>query len=548
MNTPPTARSGTAEPANVLIIGAGPSGAVTARHLAERGFSVVCLEQGDWVNPTEFPGDKPEWELLSMRRWHHDPNVRRRAADYPCEVSGSDIHPVMFSGVGGSSLLFGAQWMRLLPSDFRTRTLDGVGDDWPFTYEELTPYYDRVDAEVGLSGLEGDPAYPPGWTPPMPPHPIGKIGKRAARGMNKLGWHWWPGPNAIASQRHGNLAQCVRIGACETGCPQGAKGSFDLTHWPIALRAGARLITGARVRRIHTDHKGLATGAVYLDRDGNEHFQPAEVVVLAANGVGTPRLLLLSQSDQFPDGLANSSGLVGKRLMLHPNGEVTGIYDEDMDSRLGPAGHSIHSLEFYETDADRGFVRGAKWQVMPTGGPLRALSLHDDAPFEDRWGANVHQLMRTTLGHTFQWGVNAEDLPEETNTVTLDGELTDSDGIPAPKINYRISENTRRLMRFSLNRLHEAHEAAGALKTVETELWSDQPGHLLGTARMGEDPNTSVVDGYGRAHDVSNLFIVDGSVFPTAGAVNPTATIAAIALRTAEHLAKNARAQEVPLS
>ncbi|MGV9847420.1 GMC family oxidoreductase [Streptomyces sp. NPDC003442] len=548
MNTPPAARSGTADPVNVLIIGAGPSGAVTARYLAERGFSVVCLEQGDWVNPTEFPGDKPEWELLSMRRWHHDPNVRRRPADYPCEVSGSDIHPVMFSGVGGSSLLFGAQWMRLLPSDFRTRTLDGVGDDWPFTYEELTPYYDRVDAEVGLSGLEGDPAYPPGWAPPMPPHPIGKIGKRAARGMNKLGWHWWPGPNAIASQRHGNLAQCVRLGACETGCPQGAKGSFDLTHWPIALHAGARLITGARVRGIHTGHRGLATGAVYLDRDGNEHFQPAEVVVLAANGVGTPRLLLLSRSNQFPDGLANSSGLVGKRLMLHPNGEVTGIYDEDMDSRLGPAGHSIHSLEFYETDARRGFVRGAKWQVMPTGGPLRALSLHDDAPFEDRWGASVHQLMRTTLGHTFQWGVNAEDLPEETNTVTLDGELTDSDGIPAPRINYRVSENTRRLMRFNLDRIHEAHEAAGALKTVETELWSDQPGHLLGTARMGADPNTSVVDGYGRAHDVSNLFIVDGSVFPTAGAVNPTATIAAIALRTAEHLAENARAQEVPLS
>ncbi|MER5200381.1 GMC family oxidoreductase [Streptomyces sp. NPDC002755] len=547
MNESPAAESCTKEPADVLVIGAGPSGAVAARYLTEHGFRVVCLEQGDWVNPTEFPGDKPEWELLSLRRWHHDPNVRRRPADYPCEVSESDIHPVMFSGVGGSSLLYGGHWMRLLPSDFRTATLDGVGDDWPFTYEDLAPYYDRVDAQVGAAGMEGDPAYPTGWAPPLPPHPIGKIGKRAARGMNKLGWHWWPAVNAIASQRHGNLAQCARIGSCESGCPQGAKASFDLTHWPIALNRGARLITGARVREIRTNRQGLADGAVYLDREGAEHFQPARTVIVAANGVGTPRLLLLSASGRFPNGLANSSGLVGKRLMLHPNAEVTGVYDEDMDSWLGPAGQAIYSLEFYETDTTRGFVRGAKWQVMPTGGPLRALSLHDGASFDERWGAPVHELMRSTLGRTLQWGINSEDLPEESNTVTLDATLTDSDGIPSPKINYSVSDNTRRLLRYNLDRAHEAHRAAGAVRTVETPLWSDQPGHLLGTARMGDDPATSVVDQYGRAHDVPNLFVVDGSVFPTGGAVNPTATICAIALRSVEHLVQQARDQEVPL-
>ena len=165
--------------------------------------------------------------------------------------------------------------------------------------------------------------------------------------------------------------------------------------------------------------------------------------MLAANGIGTPRLLLLSAHAGAPDGLANSSGLVGKRLMLHPNGEVTGIYDEPMESWLGPAGQSIHSLEFYETDTSRGFVGGAKWQVMPTGGPLRALSLYDRESLDEQWGPAIHDRMRETLGRSLQWAINSQDMPEDTNTVTLDATLTDSDGIPAPRIRYRISENTR---------------------------------------------------------------------------------------------------------
>lgn len=537
----------TEDRADVLVIGAGPSGAVNARYLAERGFRVVCLEQGDWVNPTEFPGDKPEWEMLIRERWNADPNVRRGEADYPTEVSESDISPVMYSAVGGGSILYGAQWMRLLPSDFRVRTLDGVADDWPFTYDDLLPYYQRMDEAVGTAGLTGDPMYPATDVDyPLPPHPIGKIGRRAARGMNKLGWHWWPGPQAIASQRNGNLDPCARFGVCENGCPQGAKASFDLTHWPIALRAGAQLVTRARVSKIETDAKGRATGAVYFDKDGVERFQAADVVIVAANGVGTPRLLLNSANAQHPDGLGNSSGQVGRRLMLHPNAEVTGVYDEDMNSWVGPAGHSIISLEFYETDTSRGFLRGAKWQVMPTGGPLRALGLAAGDTFDERWGKAAHDQMRETFGRTLQWGFNCDDLPEETNAVTLDPTLTDSNGIPSPKINYRLSDNTRRMLRFHLDRLHEAHSAAGAIRTVETPLWHDQPGHLLGTARMGADPATSVVDQYGRSHDVPNLFIADGSVFPTGGGVNPTATITAVALRSVENMVEHARNQEVP--
>ena len=206
------------EVADVVVIGSGPSGGVVTHTLAARGFRVVCLEQGDWVNPTDYPANYPEWELLIQKQWAHDPNDRGLPADYPLDVSDSDMRPVMFNAVGGSSIYYGAEWPRLLPSDFRVRTLDGVADDWPITYADLAPYNDRIDAFIGVSGLGGDPAYPDGLDYPLPPHPLGKAGRKAAAGMNALGWHWWPGTNAIPSQKFKELSQCARWGTCEWGC------------------------------------------------------------------------------------------------------------------------------------------------------------------------------------------------------------------------------------------------------------------------------------------------------------------------------------------
>jgi choline dehydrogenase-like flavoprotein len=534
------------EVADVVVIGAGASGSVAALRLARAGFDVVCLEQGDWTDPSAFPGDKLEFELLAPKTWHPNPNVRGRDSDYPCETSDSDVNPLMWSGVGGSTILWAAHWVRMLPSDFRVRSLDGVADDWPFTYEDLLPYYQECERDFAVSGLGGDPGYPDGAHMPLPPLPIGKTGRRAAEGLDKLGWHWWPGANAIASRPHGGLRACGLRGTCLTGCPDRAKASTDITHWPAATEAGARLVTGARVREITVDAKGLATGATYLDRDGREHHQAADVVIVCANGVGTPRLLQLSTSGRFPDGLANSSGLVGKRLMMHPYAAVVGFYDEPLESWLGPAGQSIHSLQFYETDESRGFVRGAKWQVMPTGGPLGLRAGYGGAPLEERFGHALHRNQEEQLGRGFEWGLIAEDLPEESNVVTLDAELTDSSGVPAPKIVYRNSDNTRAMLDFHLARAHEAHQAAGARKTVETKLMRDCGWHLMGTCVMGEDPATSVVDQWGGAHDVPNLYIYDGSVFPTSAGANPTATVAAVALRSVEHLIETRRNQEVP--
>jgi choline dehydrogenase-like flavoprotein len=530
--------------ADVLIIGAGASGGIAGKYLAEQGFDVVCLEQGRWMDRAEYRGRSADWEITGRKQWFPSPNVRGLDQDYPLNEDESDISPLMFNAVGGSMILYAGVWPRMLPSDFRVKTLDGVADDWPLTYEELQPYYERTEADIGVSGAEGDPAYPAGKGPPLPPLPLGRGAIKVARAHARKGWHWWPEPNAILSRPYRGRRSCVQVSTCMQGCSEGAKASTDLTHWPIAIENGARVISGARVRRLVTNGSGLVTGAEWVDSEGKEHFQGADVVIMAANSIGTSRLLLNSATATARDGLANSSGLVGRRLMMHPFANVAGLFDEDLESWQGQFGCSIESFEFYETDENRGFVRGAKWGLAPTGGPINA-ALPARAG-DVRWGPEHHVEFRERFGRGINWGLFGEDLPDPENRIELDPQLTDSSGIPAPKVVYRVSDNSRKLLDFHIEKASESLAEAGADRIEADRLMRYSGWHLLGTARMGDDPATSVVDRWGRSHDIPNLYVVDGSVFVTSSGTNPTSTICALALRTVEHMVQVRKGQRTP--
>ena len=525
------------EPVDVLIIGAGASGAAVAWSLADTRMRILCLEQGDWVNSAEFPSTKQDWEVQQFKDFNIDPNVRAHDTDYPINNDNSPITVVNFNGVGGGTILYAAHFPRLHPSDFKVKSLDGVADDWPVDYDQLEPYFALNDRKMGVSGLSGDPAYPP-KQPPLPHIPLGLVGETVAKGYNKLGWHWWPSDSAIISQPYEGRDKCLNLGPCMSGCSQGAKSSTDITYWPEAIRAGVELRTRCRVREITVDDNGMANGVIYYDPEGNEQHQKAKVVVMACNGVGTPRILLNSRSEQFPDGLANSSGLVGKNLMFHPVGFVQGLFDERLDSHKGPQGCCILSKEFYETDLSRGFVRGYNMQISRGAGPV-GTALQGLGTGNIPWGPGHHEAFEQRFDHVASIGILCEDLPEEHNTVTLDPELVDSDGIPAPKISYTMSENSRKMLEHGLARGEEALKAAGAKEIVAGGPLGPAGWHLLGTARMGDDPKNSVVNSWGRSHDVKNLFIVDGSIFVTAGGLNPTSTIQALALYIADTMKKN---------
>ena len=287
------------------------------------------------------------------------------------------------------------------------------------------------------------------------------------------------------------------------------------------------------MREITLGPDGRVDGALYHDGEGRLREQKARAVVLAANGIGTPRLLLNSRSARFPDGLANRSGLVGRNLMFHPYAMVRGVFDQPLGGHRGPIGCSLISQEFYETDLSRGFVRGYSFQVARGLSPIASALggfIDDRVP----WGREHRRAYDDRFDRTITVAVIAEDLPEPNNRVDLDPALTDSHGIPAPRVSYTLSENSRRMLDHGIARAGEALEAAGAREVSANPLLRAGGWHLMGTARMGRDPATSVIDAEGRCHDVPNLYIVDGSAMVTCAGVNPTSTIQAVALHIAD--------------
>ena len=544
----PGPRFPSAKPVDFVIVGSGAAGGVMARELSRAGFSVVVLAQGPYLRERDFAHDElAVMQLESMTNEHkRNPNTFR-ASETETAVPRSVVQYGRM--VGGGSVHFTANYWRFHEIDFLERSrkgpVEGTGlADWPITYAELEPYYTKVDWEIGVSGQAGaSPFEPPRTRPyPVPSLPPKSIGVLAERGARKLGWHAFPAPMAILSEPYRGRAACIQCGFCMFyGCEVRAKSSTLATMIPEAEATGRCEIRPlSYVRKIEIDRRGRAIGVKYFDAAKREIFQRARAVVVSANGAETPRLLFMSRSNQFPDGLANSSGAVGQYLMFNGLGAAGGAFEHEVNGYRGMVDtRVIHDL--YELDPKLGLIGGGGFDVRfhlePIGFALRGLP-HDTPA----WGPEYKRLLRDSFTRTLYVFGHTTQLPIASNSISLDPTVTDAWGLPAIRMTFTEHPQDVRLYAYFRDRSMELLEAAGAVRRWPWPLERRWPMvHLLGTCRMGDDPRSSVVDRWHRTHDVPNLFLVDGSSFVTSGRGQPTMTIQALAFRAAEHAAAMAR-------
>jgi choline dehydrogenase-like flavoprotein len=551
----------TKTPVDFVVVGAGAAGGIVAKELSTAGFEVVVLEQGPFLREKDFRHDELKFQDIydppyvgqpALTNDHiRQPNTFRKTAQ-----EKTTRIPVVGYGrcVGGGTVHFTANYWRFHETDFIERSrwgpIAGTGfADWPITYADLEPYYTKAEWELGISGLAGSsPFDPPRSKPyPLPPLPVKSSGVLFERAARKLGWHAFPAPLAILSQPFGGRVACAHCGFCEWfGCEMGAKSSTLASVIPMAEQTGrCEIRANCYVREVSTGKQGRVNGVVYFDGQGRETFQKAKAVVLCANGAETPRLLLLSKSSRFPKGLANSSGLVGRFLMLEATAGALGTFEHPLNEfKSVQVTRVIH--DFYDSDPRRSFYGGggldARFNFYPIGFALWGLP--PDVP---RWGAGFKEGLQRNFNRTLNVFAHTTALAVESNTITLDPEVKDAWGLPALRVTYKNHPDDLKTMSFFRDRALELLEAAGAIKRwgfpvadVTTSV------HLMGTCRMGDDPASSVVDKYHRAHDVPNLFIVDGSSFVTSGRNQPTCTIQALAYRAADHITRMAKTGEIP--
>ena len=526
------------EPVDVCIVGSGAGGAVLAKELAEAGLKVVVLEAGPRFEPSRYPTDAYDFEIRAPEVFAPD-DPRR---DVYTWGTPHWFHYSRVKGVGGSTLVYVGVTPRFHPSDFRTRSLDGVGEDWPLTYENLAPYYDRVENILGVAGDDaGNPFAPPRRIPyPTPPHPFNCASQHLKAAADRLGWHVAHTPVAIPTVPWKGRPNSIGCGACRLGCKIRAKSSMDVTYIPLAEATGnVEIRERCMAFEVTVDEQGRARSVRYFDPQGREREQRARVIALAGNAVETPRLLLMSTSSLFPDGLANSSGLVGKYFMEHIAVFATLVLPERVDAWKGiPAGGIIQ--DFYETRAEHNFARGFTLEI--NGGWQWPISVARRIP---GWGVEHKRRMFEVFGRTVGLGSVGEQLPDERNQVELDPEVKDSYGLPAPRITNAARENDQAMIAAIIQRMRELADAAGATFLQEPRYAPGRSSHYMGTCRMGTDPSRSVVNPWQQTHDVPNLFIVDSSVFVTGAAVNPSLTIMALATRAAEYIVDQLRRGEL---
>lgn len=498
----------------VVVIGSGAGGGTLSNELAQKGVDVVCLEAGRRLSLSDIVNDPP---LMDQRMGWHD--ERRGARVWLCKT------------VGGTTMRWSGVCPRFLAHEFRARTTYGAMDDatlidWPLTLEELEPYYDKAEAKMGVSGTNG-----------LPPSAENNNFKVLKAGAERIGYEDITTAHiAINPVPYDGRPGCLQIGFCNEGCAIGAKWSTLYTEIPKAEGTDHfELRTEAMAVRINHDDRGRATGVVYRDAEGELHEQQARAVCVACNVVETTRLLLLSESALFPDGLANSSGHVGKNYMRHMANFVFAVMPGPVDVYKG-----ARMAGFIRDEQDHHPERGF------AGGYLLELAGPTPAHFSEfaGWGADARRWM-ANYSHAAGTFLVGEDPPQESNRISLHPTDKDDLGLPVPVLEYSEHPNTKAMKRHAASQGRALYDSLGASDIRDN---ADQPGggcHNMGVARMSTDPKDGVTNRWGQAHDVPNLFVSDGSLFSTSGASNPTLTIVALAIRQADHIVRRMTRREL---
>jgi choline dehydrogenase-like flavoprotein len=502
------------EPVDLVVVGAGAGGITLAQRLARAGWKVLVFEKGPFWDPDR---DWVSDEKGAGPIYWTDKRIISGADPVEMGKNNSGV------GVGGSMIHFAGYTPRFHPSDFEVRSRDGVAVDWPLSYSELKPYFERVERELPVAGQDwpwGDP-----HSYPHAPHPISGAAAVAWRGAEDCGIEMRVGPVSITNGAFGNRPHCIYRGFCLQGCKVNAKASPLITHLPDAIEHGVEVRAQAMVVRVEVDESsGRATGVTYIS-DGQEHFQPADAVAVCGYAIETPRLLLNSISSRFPHGIGNASDQVGRYVMVQGATQVAGRFPMDLRMYKAPP-PEVSSEQFYETDPDRDFARGFSIQTVS---PL-PIGWAEHVQGDGHWGASLREYMRD-YNHWTVLGVLCELLPQPENRVTLADER-DQFAMPLANFSHSLCENDKRNIAFATQTMKRIWDHAGAQDTLTI----DRFAHLVGGARMGFAPEDSVVDSSHRVWDVPNLFVVDGSVFPTEGAANPALVIMALADRCADLL------------
>ena len=503
----------------VVVIGSGAGGGTLGTELALKGVDTVILEAGGRHEIEDFSND--EWGMFGQISWL---DKRTTSGDWRVARDFSGLPAWIVKAVGGSTVHWAGASLRFQEHEFKVKT--AYGDipganllDWPIDLAEMEPWYAKAEDRMGVTrtnGIEG-----------LPGNNNYKVLEAGAKKLGYTNVH--TGRMAINSSARDGRGPCQQIGFCFQGCLSGAKWSTLYAEIPKGEATGKLEVRpNSQVLKIEHDASGKVTGVLYADKDGNQHLQKARIVAVAGNSIESPRLLLNSASSMFPDGLANSSGQVGKNYMRHMTGSVYAVFEKPVNMHRGTTMAGIVTDES-KNDPSRGFVGGYEMETLSLGLPFMAAFLDPGA-----WGRSFTSALDMYDHMAGMWLVG-EDMPQEKNAITLHPAEKDQYGLPVPNVHFDDHENDIAMRNHAYTQGAAIYDAVGATRTFPTPPYPST--HNLGTNRMSGNARDGVVNEWGQTHDIANLFVSDGSVFTTGAAENPTLTIVALALRQADHIA-----------